>query len=111
MRRGAASQRPACDRGLGPGFMPASGRRSNIGDMAFSSARHQRRVSDRRAGGWDHDGAPGLERVVEAVVREAGSGPGTTAVDLGCGTGQVSLVLAQAGAAVTAVDVSSEMIG
>jgi SAM-dependent methyltransferase len=48
--------------------------------------------------------------VVEAVVREADPRPGTAAVDLGCGTGQVSLVLARAGVAVTAVDVSPEMI-
>lgn len=78
--------------------------------MTFSPARLQRRVWDRRASTWDHGGAPGLERVVEAVVEAAAAEPGTKAVDLGCGTGQVSLVLARRGAQVTAVDVSSEMI-
>ncbi len=78
--------------------------------MAFSPARLQRRVWDRRASTWDHGGAPGLERVVDAVVQAAAPRPGTAAVDLGCGTGQVSLVLARQGTEVTAVDVSSEMI-
>lgn len=78
--------------------------------MALSPARLQRRVWDRRASTWDHDGAAGLGRVVDAVVRAASPRPGLTAVDLGCGSGQVTLRLADAGAHVTAVDVSPEML-
>jgi 2-polyprenyl-3-methyl-5-hydroxy-6-metoxy-1,4-benzoquinol methylase len=90
--------------------MSTSGTGGHDGRVASSSARLQRRVWNRRAASWDHEGAPGLERVVEAVVREIGPRPGMAAVDLGCGTGQVALVLARAGATVTAVDVSPEMI-
>ncbi|HAM02742.1 MAG TPA: hypothetical protein DCQ30_11045 [Acidimicrobiaceae bacterium] len=78
--------------------------------MALSSARLQRRVWDRRADTWDHEGAAGLGDVVDAVVRAASPRPGLTAVDLGCGSGQITMRLAEAGAQVTAVDVSPEMI-
>ncbi len=72
--------------------------------------RLQRRVWDRRAGTWDHGGARGLQRVVEAVLRTAAVGPGEDVVDLGTGTGQLSLPMGSVGARVTAVDVSPVMI-
>ena len=72
--------------------------------------RVQRWVWDRRAGGWDHATAPGLGKVVDAIVEAAAAKPGDEAVDLGCGTGQVALPLADAGATVTAVDVSRHMV-
>jgi ubiquinone/menaquinone biosynthesis C-methylase UbiE len=78
--------------------------------MAFASARLQRRVWDRRAESWEHEGAVGLRQVVDAVVGAAEPEPGLTAVDLGCGSGQVALRLARRGMKVTAVDVSPEMI-
>ena len=78
--------------------------------MTFSPARAQRRLWNRRAEKWDHHGSSGLEQVVEAVVRAAEADPGAVAVDLGCGTGQVSIPLARSGVQVTAVDVSPEMI-
>ena len=75
-----------------------------------SAARVQRWLWDRRAGRWDHHGSSGLEQVVDAVLRTADPDVGAVAVDLGCGTGQVSLPLARSGLQVTAVDVSPEMI-
>ena len=75
-----------------------------------SPARTQRWLWDRRAGRWDHHGSSGLDQVVDAVVRTAEADAGAVAVDLGCGTGQVSLPLARAGLQVTAVDVSPRMI-
>lgn len=48
--------------------------------------------------------------MVEAVLTAAEADPGAVAVDLGCGTGQVSIPLARSGMQVTAVDVSPEMI-
>jgi SAM-dependent methyltransferase len=79
--------------------------------MAASTTAHaQRRVWDRRAASWDHGASPFLTQVVEAVLEAADPKPGTTAVDLGSGTGSLSLPLARAGARVTAVDVSPEMI-
>ena len=78
--------------------------------MTLSPARQQRRVWDRRADTWEHEGAAGLGDVVDAVLRAASPRPGLTAVDLGCGSGQITMRLAEAGAQVTAVDVSPEMI-
>ncbi len=72
--------------------------------------RLQRRLWDRRAESWDQEGSLGLEPVIEAVLRTADAGQGTVVVDLGCGTGQLSLPLARSGAQVTAVDLSPEMI-
>jgi len=74
------------------------------------NSRLQEKVWDRRASTWDHHGAAGLEDVVEAVLSVAEVPVGGTVVDLGCGTGQLSIPLAQRGAHVTAVDVSREMI-
>jgi SAM-dependent methyltransferase len=78
--------------------------------VAFGSARTQRRVWDRRVDTWDSDASPNLAKVFAAVLEACDPRPGMTAVDLGCGTGQIALPLAKAGAQVTAVDVSPEMI-
>ena len=72
--------------------------------------RLQRWVWTRRASSWDHGGAGGLERVIDAVLDAAEVRPGSVAIDLGCGTGQLSLPLARNGAYVMAVDVSRAMV-
>jgi ubiquinone/menaquinone biosynthesis C-methylase UbiE len=59
---------------------------------------------------WDQHGSAGLVQVTAAVLDAADVSPGARVVDLGCGTGQVSLPLARAGARVFAVDVSPAMI-
>ncbi|MCU1488913.1 MAG: Methyltransferase type 11 [Acidimicrobiaceae bacterium] len=72
----------------------------------------QRRFWNRRAASWDH-GAwtnPGLVQVVDRVVAEAAPSPGAVAVDIGCGSGQLTLKLAPLVGSVTGVDVSSAMI-
>jgi SAM-dependent methyltransferase len=69
-----------------------------------------RRAWDRRAPGWHHDGAVGLESVIGAVLVSASGSTGSVAVDLGCGSGQLSLPLARLGVRVTAVDISPRMI-
>jgi ubiquinone/menaquinone biosynthesis C-methylase UbiE len=92
---------------------PAIGDITTVQHLARYSAQRvanrQRRVWSRRAATWDQHGAVGLARVTAAVVEAAGVGPGTTVVDLGCGTGQISLPLARRGAQVLAVDVSPVM--
>lgn len=70
----------------------------------------QRRVWSRRVNSWDHHTPAGLEKVTAAVLAAATVSPGDQVVDLGCGTGQLSLPLAEAGACVLAVDVSPAMV-
>jgi ubiquinone/menaquinone biosynthesis C-methylase UbiE len=72
----------------------------------------QQRFWTRRASEWDHGAGnnPGLVKVVETVIREAGAGDGMRAVDLGCGSGQLTLRLAPEVGSVLGVDVSQRMI-
>jgi ubiquinone/menaquinone biosynthesis C-methylase UbiE len=72
----------------------------------------QQRFWTRRAVSWDHGAGsnPGLVKVVNAVVEQASPRPEDHAVDLGCGSGQVTLALAPSVASVTAIDISDKMI-
>ena len=72
----------------------------------------QRRFWTRRAASWDHGAGnnPGLVKVVERVLAEADASPEAFAVDLGCGSGQVTLALAKRCRTVLGVDVSEKMI-
>src|SRR5260221_7925017 len=74
------------------------------------AARHQRRVWSGRVATWDHHGSTGLARVTAAVLEAADVSPDAQVIDLGCGTGQISLPLALQGAQVLAVDVSPAMV-
>jgi ubiquinone/menaquinone biosynthesis C-methylase UbiE len=82
-----------------------------LGRLATRTAvRRQHRVWSRRVSSWDHHTPSGLEKVTAAVLAAAQPRPGQQVIDLGCGTGQVSLPLAERGARVLAVDVSHAMI-
>lgn len=72
----------------------------------------QRRFWTRRAITWDHGAGsnPGLVKVVNEVVRQADPKQGEHAIDLGCGSGQVTLALAPKVSSVLAVDISTKMI-
>lgn len=72
----------------------------------------QRRFWTSRAISWDHGAGnnPGLLKVVEQVIAEADPGGNEHAVDLGCGSGQVTLGLASRVASVLAIDISDKMI-
>ena len=72
----------------------------------------QQRFWTRRAASWDHGAGdnPGLVKVVERVLGEADPSPEFVAVDLGCGSGQVTLALAKRCRTVVGVDVSEKMI-
>lgn len=70
----------------------------------------QRRRWGRRAATWSHDSMPGLARVVDALLEVAEPAEGDVAVDLGCGSGQLTLPLARRVRHVIAVDVSPEMV-
>ena len=70
----------------------------------------QSRQWSRRAPGWDHASVPGLEKVAARVLDEAGPVDGLDVVDLGSGSGQLTLDLARHAASVTAVDFSGVML-
>ncbi len=70
----------------------------------------ERRLWDRRAGSWDDHGASGLAAVVEAVLQACEPLAGTIAVDLGCGTGRVTIPLAGRCERVIGIDVSPRSI-
>jgi ubiquinone/menaquinone biosynthesis C-methylase UbiE len=72
----------------------------------------QQRFWTRRAAEWDHGAGnnPGLVKVVQRVLAEAQPAPGMVAIDLGCGSGQLTLSLAGDVDKVVAVDVSQRMI-
>jgi 2-polyprenyl-3-methyl-5-hydroxy-6-metoxy-1,4-benzoquinol methylase len=72
--------------------------------------RRQRRFWSGRVVSWDQHGSAGLTRVTEALLEAADVSPGAQVVDLGCGTGQISLPMALHGAQVLAVDVSPAMV-
>src|SRR5215471_4139255 len=97
-------------RTLEPGFTDQP-TRSLLAHYATKHAiRRQRRVWSGRVASWDQHGSAALTRVTAAVLEAADVSPGAQVVDLGCGTGQVSLPLALRGAQVLAVDVSSAMV-
>lgn len=111
----AAGGSPVTDRARPtpvPGTGPGSGDdRHALARFATERAvRRQHRVWSGRVASWDKHGSAGLGRVTAAIIAQAGVGPDDRVVDLGCGTGQISLPLAQRGAQVLAIDVSSAMI-
>jgi ubiquinone/menaquinone biosynthesis C-methylase UbiE len=88
----------------GPVAQAAGGTSANIA--------RQRRFWTRRAASWDHGAGsnPGLVKVVETVLAESSPAPTMRAVDLGCGSGQLTIPLAAVVSSVLAVDVSRAMI-
>ena len=71
---------------------------------------HQRRVWTKRATSWDHADNPALDQVVAAVMAQAAPEAGMVAVDLGAGSGQLTIPLARRVSRVLAVDISPAMI-
>jgi ubiquinone/menaquinone biosynthesis C-methylase UbiE len=72
----------------------------------------QQRVWTKRTRSWDHGAQnnPGLVKVVARVLAESRPTATMHAVDLGCGTGQLTIPLAREVESVYAVDVSASMI-
>ena len=101
-----SSKNPA----LSPRRGHEAGRHSLARFATENAVRRQRRVWSGRVTSWDRHGSAGLARVTAAILDTTDVEPDAQVVDLGCGTGQVSLPLAMRGAQVLAVDVSSAMI-
>ncbi len=71
---------------------------------------HQEKTWSKRAASWDHSSMPGLEKIAAAVLDYAAPVEGCDVVDLGCGSGQLTLDLARQAKSVLAVDFSAEML-
>ncbi|MHB8189300.1 MAG: class I SAM-dependent methyltransferase [Ferrimicrobium sp.] len=61
-------------------------------------------------GSWEHEASANLGRVIEAVIEAAMLKPSDRVVDLGCGSGQVTLVAAPKVHSVVGVDISQGMV-
>ena len=59
---------------------------------------------------WEEQSSQGLTGVVAAVIERCQAGPDTVAVDLGCGSGQVTLPLAARCGRVLAIDVNGPAV-
>lgn len=70
----------------------------------------ERLLWDRRAESWDKAGSGGLTKVVDAVLTACEPSEGVIALELGCGSGQVTIPLARTCGRVLAVDVSPRAI-
>jgi SAM-dependent methyltransferase len=70
----------------------------------------QERVWSRRADEWSHDRIPGLAAVADAVIDRAEPLDNRVVVDLGCGSGQLTLPIARRARRVIAVDLSAAML-
>jgi SAM-dependent methyltransferase len=51
-----------------------------------------------------------LAEMHQAIVRNVGGGPGSSWLDVGCGTGELALMAAETGAEVTAADLSPALV-
>lgn len=70
----------------------------------------ERLLWNRRAESWDIEGSMGLAKVLDAVVAACRPSRGEVVVDLGCGSGQVTIPLAKESSRVLAFDVSDPSI-
>jgi ubiquinone/menaquinone biosynthesis C-methylase UbiE len=81
--------------------------RNAISELGLSL---QKAIWTRRAESWEQMENPGLNKVVDAVLEFSNPQSLGTAIDLGCGSGQLALPLARRFEKVIAVDISPKMI-
>jgi ubiquinone/menaquinone biosynthesis C-methylase UbiE len=89
---------------------PMSTRARPLSLASGLAVRARRLLWHGRAESWDQQGSEALSDVFAAVLDACRTTPETVAVDLGCGSGQLTLPLAGRCATVLAVDISTEMI-
>ena len=83
---------------------------TKLGVLTKAATTGQRKLWSRRATSWDHGALPGLHDVVARVIAVASPGMNDIIVDLGCGTGALTLPIAEKAESVIAVDISDEML-
>lgn len=81
-----------------------------LSPMQLVAVTRERLLWNHRADTWDDAGSAGLSKVVEAVLEACQPSPDMVAVDLGCGSGQVTIPLARACRRVLGVDLSAPLI-
>jgi len=79
--------------------------RSQYSDLAGEALNMSRQVES-----YLGDGPPRTPSAIRLLVYQMGDIHGKNILDLGCGTGDLSIILARRGARVTGIDVSSESI-
>ena len=85
-------------------YEPGANRAARVNDLFAAVAPRYDLINDLQSFG--------LHRLWKRrVVRMAGVKPGARALDVCCGTGDISFALTQAGATVTALDFSAAMLG
>lgn len=77
---------------------------------AKASMAMSRALWRRRAQSWNKQGSLILAPVIDTVVAQCGDTHGTVAVDLGCGSGQLTFPLARTCAHIVAVDIDAGAI-
>src|SRR5215207_6458975 len=80
------------------------------GDEGRHNRRHQRTLFDRVAGLYDASRRGYPKEIVEFMVATARLGAGSTVLEVGCGTGQLTEELARYDLTVTAIDIGPSMI-
>ncbi len=83
---------------------------AKLGVLTKAATIGQRKLWSRRAASWDHGALPGLHDVVSRVIEVAMPAKDDVVVDLGCGTGALTLPIAEKAQTVIAVDISDEML-
>lgn len=91
-----------------PDLTVSTSRRLSLHQMLAIT--RERWLWNRRAESWDTEGSAGLTKIVDAVLKECERSAGGIAVDLGCGSGQLTIPLAPSCSRVLAVDVSARVI-
>lgn len=92
----------------GPELLPRGSQR--LSPLQLLAVTRERLLWGRRADTWDDEGSAGLTKVVSAVVDTCRPADDAVAVDLGCGSGQVTIPLAARVRRVLAIDLSRPLI-
>lgn len=74
---------------------------------------HGVRILDKALKVWGHDSRAGrmrIQRRVDFMVSAGGIAPGKKLLEVGCGTGQFTRLLAETGADITAIDISPDLL-
>lgn len=107
---GTQPQAQPAEQGTRGAQVPLTVRSHRLTPAQALAVTRERLLWNQRADSWDSDGSAGLTKVVETVLSTCALSSETVAIDLGCGSGQVTIPLAQSCASVLGVDVSAPLL-